>query len=184
MRACLHPKEVPSWAGGLFAAGPTDLRLDRSRVLEPSPVAVPQQQHCAGSMIATSPIAISTSASARAISWTRPSGRLPATTLHPNPNARHRSLQSASATISLPPPAAPPPAAAARPRRPPAARRPRPPRPPAAQVVCHLAPLLAPGARVFGATIVQGSAPRSRAAQALMNFYNKKGIFSNVADTG
>lgn len=44
-------------------------------------------------------------------------------------------------------------------------------------------PLLAPGARVFGATILQGSAPRSRPAQALMNAYNKKGIFSNSADT-
>ena len=52
-----------------------------------------------------------------------------------------------------------------------------------AVVFDHLAPLLAPGARVFGATIVQGSAPRSRAAQALMNLYNKKGIFSNAADT-
>jgi SAM-dependent methyltransferase len=47
----------------------------------------------------------------------------------------------------------------------------------------HIRPLLAPGARVFGATILQGSAPRSRPAQALMNAYNKKGIFSNAADT-
>jgi hypothetical protein len=47
----------------------------------------------------------------------------------------------------------------------------------------NLAPLLVPGARVFGATIVQGRAPRSWAAQALMNLYNKKGIFSNAADT-
>ena len=46
----------------------------------------------------------------------------------------------------------------------------------------HLAPLLAPGARVFGATIVQGSAPRSRLAQAVMNLYNDKGIFSNADD--
>ena len=47
----------------------------------------------------------------------------------------------------------------------------------------HLRPLLAPGARVFGATIVQGSVPRSRPAQALMNLYNRKGIFSNAGDT-
>lgn len=52
-----------------------------------------------------------------------------------------------------------------------------------ALVFDHLAPLLAPGARVFGATIVQGAVPRSRPAQALMNFYNRKGIFSNAADT-
>jgi hypothetical protein len=47
----------------------------------------------------------------------------------------------------------------------------------------HLAPLLASGARVFGATIVQGRAHRSRAAQTLMNLYNSSGIFSNAADT-
>lgn len=47
----------------------------------------------------------------------------------------------------------------------------------------HLAPLLAPGARVFGATILQGNVSRSRSAQALMNLYNKKRIFSNAADT-
>jgi ubiquinone/menaquinone biosynthesis C-methylase UbiE len=47
----------------------------------------------------------------------------------------------------------------------------------------HLRPLLAPGARVFGATILQGRVPRSRPAQALMNLYNRKGIFSNAADT-
>jgi hypothetical protein len=46
----------------------------------------------------------------------------------------------------------------------------------------HLAPLLEPRARVFGATIVQGNAPRSRLAQALMNLYNRKGIFSNAED--
>jgi hypothetical protein len=50
-------------------------------------------------------------------------------------------------------------------------------------VFSHLQPLLAPGARVFGATIVQGSAPRSRAAQALMNVYNRQGVFSNATDT-
>jgi len=47
----------------------------------------------------------------------------------------------------------------------------------------HLLPLLASDARVFGATIVQGSAPRSLPAQALMNLYNSKGIFSNAGDT-
>jgi SAM-dependent methyltransferase len=47
----------------------------------------------------------------------------------------------------------------------------------------HISVLLAPNARVFGATIVQGSLPRSRSAQALMNFYNSKGIFSNASDT-
>jgi hypothetical protein len=52
-----------------------------------------------------------------------------------------------------------------------------------AVVFDHLGPILALGARVFGATIVQGDAPRSRAAQALMDTYNRKGIFSNSADT-
>jgi hypothetical protein len=47
----------------------------------------------------------------------------------------------------------------------------------------HLRPLLARGARVFGATIVQGKTPRSGVAQRLMNLYNAKGIFSNAADT-
>jgi ubiquinone/menaquinone biosynthesis C-methylase UbiE len=47
----------------------------------------------------------------------------------------------------------------------------------------HLRPLLRPGARVFGATILQGGVPRSWAAQAVMNLYNRKGIFSNAADT-
>lgn len=47
----------------------------------------------------------------------------------------------------------------------------------------HLRTLLAPGARIFGATIVQGTAPRSRAAQALMDAYNHRGLFSNVGDT-
>ena len=47
----------------------------------------------------------------------------------------------------------------------------------------NLRPLLAEGARVFGATIVQGDAPRSRPAQALMDYYNQRGIFSNALDT-
>ena len=52
-----------------------------------------------------------------------------------------------------------------------------------AVVFDHVRPLLTPGARVFGATILQGDAPRSRAAQALMDFYNRKGVFSNAGDT-
>lgn len=47
----------------------------------------------------------------------------------------------------------------------------------------HISVLMAPGARVFGATIVQGSLPRSKSAQVLMNYYNNKGIFSNSNDT-
>ena len=52
-----------------------------------------------------------------------------------------------------------------------------------AVVFDHLRPLLRPGARLFGATILQGDIRRSRAAQALMNLYNRKGIFSNASDT-
>jgi hypothetical protein len=51
-----------------------------------------------------------------------------------------------------------------------------------AVVFDHLKPQLAAGARVFGATIVQGRAPRSKPARALMNLYNSKGIFSNADD--
>ena len=51
-----------------------------------------------------------------------------------------------------------------------------------AAVFNHVRPLLAPGARVFGATILQGNAPRSWAAQRLMDTYNSKGIFSNRDD--
>lgn len=46
----------------------------------------------------------------------------------------------------------------------------------------HLRPHLAPGARMFGATIVQGAAPRNWAARRLMAIYNAKGVFSNTAD--
>ena len=52
-----------------------------------------------------------------------------------------------------------------------------------ALVFDHLRPALTPGTRVFGATIVQGDIARSRPAQALMAFYNRKGIFSNTHDT-
>lgn len=51
-----------------------------------------------------------------------------------------------------------------------------------AVVFDNIAPLLEPGARVFGATIVQGDVPRGKAAQRLMDFYNSKGIFSNRED--
>ena len=47
----------------------------------------------------------------------------------------------------------------------------------------HLRTTLAVGARVFGATILQGDVPRSWAAQKLMNLYNRRGIFSNAGDT-
>jgi hypothetical protein len=47
----------------------------------------------------------------------------------------------------------------------------------------HCKAVMAPAARIFGATIVQGSAPRSWAVQRLLDFYNAKGIFSNAYDT-
>ncbi|MGH1477955.1 MAG: methyltransferase type 12 [Geminicoccales bacterium] len=39
------------------------------------------------------------------------------------------------------------------------------------------------GATIFGATLLQGEAPRNFTAKALMNVYNKKGVFSNDQDT-
>jgi len=47
----------------------------------------------------------------------------------------------------------------------------------------HVLPVMSKSAVLFGATIVQGDAPRSRAARKLMDFYNRKGIFSNTKDT-
>ena len=47
----------------------------------------------------------------------------------------------------------------------------------------YLLPLLTPGARVFGATILQGDVPRNVAARGLMKVYNRKGIFSNQNDS-
>ena len=47
----------------------------------------------------------------------------------------------------------------------------------------HLLPLLNPGARVFGATLLQGDVPRSLPAKGLMSLYNAKGIFSNRDDS-
>ncbi|MEM9045523.1 MAG: class I SAM-dependent methyltransferase [Pseudomonadota bacterium] len=52
-----------------------------------------------------------------------------------------------------------------------------------AAVFDHAARVLAPDGVIFGATILQGDAPRSRPAEALMKFYNRKGIFSNKGDT-
>ena len=52
-----------------------------------------------------------------------------------------------------------------------------------AVVFDHLLAVMSEGAVLFGATLLQGDAPRSRAAQALMNAYNRKGIFSNADDT-
>ncbi|MEH6357419.1 MAG: class I SAM-dependent methyltransferase [Pseudomonadales bacterium] len=51
-----------------------------------------------------------------------------------------------------------------------------------AVVFKHLQTLMNPGATLFGSTIVQGNAPRNGCAQQLMNFYNRKGIFSNQQD--
>lgn len=47
----------------------------------------------------------------------------------------------------------------------------------------HVKAVLAPGGRMFGATIVQGDAPRGLAAQRLLDLYNARGIFSNARDT-
>ncbi|EFO30083.1 methyltransferase type 12 [Roseibium sp. TrichSKD4] len=38
-------------------------------------------------------------------------------------------------------------------------------------------------AKIFGATLVQGDAPRNAAARYLMSIYNEKGVFSNTNDT-
>jgi hypothetical protein len=47
----------------------------------------------------------------------------------------------------------------------------------------HLKCVMAPAARIFGATLVQGSVPRTFVAQHLMDFYNAKGVFQNAQDT-
>ncbi len=52
-----------------------------------------------------------------------------------------------------------------------------------AVVFDRLLPLMTERAVLFGATILQGDAPRSRPAQALMDFYNRKGVFTNAADS-
>ena len=46
----------------------------------------------------------------------------------------------------------------------------------------HLKPLMNPGARIFGSTIVQGGVPHSWLARKLMGLYNRKGIFANTED--
>lgn len=51
-----------------------------------------------------------------------------------------------------------------------------------AVVFDHLLGVMEPGSVIFGATILQGDAPRSRSAQKLMDIYNKRGIFSNSGD--
>ncbi|MER0236677.1 class I SAM-dependent methyltransferase [Fulvimarina sp. MAC8] len=44
-------------------------------------------------------------------------------------------------------------------------------------------PYLEPGGTLFGATLLSQGIERSAAARALMGFYNRKGIFSNEADS-
>ena len=51
-----------------------------------------------------------------------------------------------------------------------------------ARVFDNVSERMTPSARIFGATIVQGDAPRSTVAQKLMDFYNTRGIFSNADD--
>lgn len=46
----------------------------------------------------------------------------------------------------------------------------------------HLKVLMNPKAVLFGATLLQGGAPRNWFAKRLMDIYNEKGIFSNAAD--
>ncbi len=47
----------------------------------------------------------------------------------------------------------------------------------------NLAPLLARDGVVFGATLLSVGVERSAAARALMRAYNRKGVFSNAADS-
>ncbi|MFO0916984.1 MAG: class I SAM-dependent methyltransferase [Planctomycetaceae bacterium] len=51
-----------------------------------------------------------------------------------------------------------------------------------AVVFDHLKALMNPGAVLFGSTLLQGGVRRGFAARRLMNFYNRKGVFSNAAD--
>jgi hypothetical protein len=50
-------------------------------------------------------------------------------------------------------------------------------------VLDHIKTVMAPSARVFGATIVQGSAPRPWLTRQFLSIYNSIGIFSNIGDT-
>jgi ubiquinone/menaquinone biosynthesis C-methylase UbiE len=52
-----------------------------------------------------------------------------------------------------------------------------------AVVFDNLAPLLATGGVVFGATLLSIGVERSAAARALMRAYNRKGVFSNAVDS-
>ncbi len=47
----------------------------------------------------------------------------------------------------------------------------------------HIKPWLNAGGTVFGATLLQDGVKRSRIAQRLMEFYNRRGIFSNRQDS-
>jgi hypothetical protein len=47
----------------------------------------------------------------------------------------------------------------------------------------HLRPLLAPGAVVFGSTILADGAPHNLPGRLLMRAYNTRGIFGNARDT-
>jgi SAM-dependent methyltransferase len=51
-----------------------------------------------------------------------------------------------------------------------------------ARVFDNVAAHLRPGGVLFGATLLQGDAPRGFLAQRLMDFYNAKGIFNNARD--
>ncbi len=48
--------------------------------------------------------------------------------------------------------------------------------------VSHLAEVLAPGGVLFGSTLLHAGVPRGWPARRLMNYYNRKLIFSNTAD--
>jgi SAM-dependent methyltransferase len=52
-----------------------------------------------------------------------------------------------------------------------------------ARALDFLAPLMNPGAVLFGSTLLQGGIERSRVAKRLMAFYNAKGVFSNAEDS-
>ncbi len=49
-------------------------------------------------------------------------------------------------------------------------------------VLDHLKALMNPGAVIFGSTLLQGGVPRNWLARRLMEFYNKRGVFSNQND--
>ncbi len=51
-----------------------------------------------------------------------------------------------------------------------------------AVVFDHLKALMNPGGVFFGSTLLQGGVRRGFAARRLMNFYNRKGVFSNEHD--